>query len=327
MTTYSDTEKERILRYPIESVLGHYGRRTDHRGRMYFSPFRDEKEPSFSVNRRENLWMDFGTGRGGNVLTLVSELEGVPVSKAWDIIAGMDPGLVVVSCECSSSAIPVREPRESRIVIDSVTPGFSTSLVHYSLSRGIPPHLLSRYCREVVYHVDCLSVRQRCIGFPAGDGWVLRSPGSRFYSKRCTVSRPSFIGASGETAEAPTCARVEVFEGFFDFLSWLVLKDRSKPFSDVCVLNSVNNLPKGMEFISSHSSVSVWTDADEAGRKAAAEFLSRCPGATDHGGLLTEAGAKDVNELLLERARRMKAISSKEILQPNHHSLPFTIKI
>ncbi len=324
MTTYSDTEKERILRYPIESVLAHYGRRTDHRGRMYFSPFRDEREPSFSVDRRENLWMDFGTGRGGNVLTLVSELEGVPVSAAWDLIAGMDPGLVVAPVQ-PSSAVPPREERGSRIVIDSATTGFSSSLVHYSLSRGIPPHLLSRYCREVVYHVDCLSARNRCIGFPCGDGWVLRSPGSRSYAKRCTVSRASLLGASGETATAPTCERIEVFEGFFDFLSWLVLKDRTRPFSDVCVLNSVNNLPRAMEFISAHASVSVWTDADEAGRRAASEILSRCPGAVDHGAELSLSGAKDVNELLLERVRAAKEFSRKEILQPKQQ--PFTIKI
>ncbi len=324
MTTYSDTEKERILRYPIESVLAHYGKRTGHRGRMYYSPFRDEKEPSFSVDRKENLWMDFGTGRGGNVLTLVSELEGVPVSAAWDIVAGMDPGLVVTSSRDTS--IPsAKETRGSRIVIDGVFSEFSRPLVRYALSRGIPQHLLTRYCREVAYHVDGFAGSRRVIAFPTEDGWVLRSPGGGPYAKRCTGSRPTFLGASGAATDGPSCARVEVFEGFFDFLSWLVLKDRTKPFSDVCVLNSVNNLPKAMEFISAHGSVSVWTDADEAGRKAASEILSRCPGALDHGADLALAGAKDVNELLLERVRAAKEFSRKEILQPKQQ--PFTIKI
>jgi DNA primase len=34
----------------------------------YLSPLRDEKTPSFEVNRKLNVWYDFGTGQGGNVI-------------------------------------------------------------------------------------------------------------------------------------------------------------------------------------------------------------------------------------------------------------------
>ena len=33
----------------------------------YFSPFRDEKEPSFKINRNKNVWYDHGPGKGGKV--------------------------------------------------------------------------------------------------------------------------------------------------------------------------------------------------------------------------------------------------------------------
>ena len=48
----------------------------------YLSPFRQEKEPSFKVNRKLNAWYDHGTGRGGNIVDfgmskILSELPGM----------------------------------------------------------------------------------------------------------------------------------------------------------------------------------------------------------------------------------------------------------
>ena len=37
----------------------------------YYSPFRQESEPSFKVNRRRNQWYDFGEGEGGNLLDFI----------------------------------------------------------------------------------------------------------------------------------------------------------------------------------------------------------------------------------------------------------------
>src|SRR5688500_7896411 len=36
----------------------------------YFSPLRDEKTPSFKVNRKINRWYDHGIGKGGNLIDL-----------------------------------------------------------------------------------------------------------------------------------------------------------------------------------------------------------------------------------------------------------------
>ncbi len=34
----------------------------------YLSPLRNEKEPSFKVNRKLNVWYDHGIGKGGNLM-------------------------------------------------------------------------------------------------------------------------------------------------------------------------------------------------------------------------------------------------------------------
>ena len=55
----------------------------------YYSPFREETEPSFKVNTARNEWYDFGLGKGGNIIDFVMEQYGAgSVSQALQIIAG-----------------------------------------------------------------------------------------------------------------------------------------------------------------------------------------------------------------------------------------------
>lgn len=305
MATYNDSQKARIMEYPIVEVLRHFGKRTDHYSQMYFSPFRDEKSPSFHIKNEDNVWMDFGSGKGGNVLTLVSLLGGIPLNECWDYVANLLDGGISICPENTVQQIKGTSPEKtSRINIDLVRDQFSSiPLVRYAESRGIPRHILERYCRQVTYHIGTdVNRSYTAIGFPAGQGWVLRSRQDGAYSKRCTGSACSLLGASGEAVLKATCDRVEVFEGFFDFLSWLVLKDRTKPFSDVCILNSVNNLSKGMDFIRSHSEISCWLDNDAAGKNTLKVLQENIPETRSH---LSELGKfKDVNELLQSTMNR-----------------------
>lgn len=317
MATYTDSQKARIMSYPLDGILQHFGKRTDHKGEMYFSPFRDEANPSFHIKRSENVWMDFGSGQGGNVLTLVSLLGNIPIDKCWDYVAALDPNIVVI--DSAPSPVLQNSTHSSKIIIDSVKEYFSfRNLVLYAEKRGISRHILEHYCSQVSYHIDGRpDTRWIAIGFPVGDGWVLRHCNDGPFSKRCTGSSCTMMGAGGEPVSSPTCDRVEVFEGFFDFLSWLVMKDRTKPFSDICVLNSVNNLQKGIPFISAHKSISCWLDNDEAGQKAYSAIKEICPQARDHREDLGEN--KDVNALLVS----MKENANNSISPTTHL---FTLK-
>lgn len=40
----------------------------------YNAPYREERTPSFKVNKDRNVWFDFGLGRGGDIFTLAGEL-------------------------------------------------------------------------------------------------------------------------------------------------------------------------------------------------------------------------------------------------------------
>ncbi len=48
----------------------------------YHSPLRDEKEPSFKINKTKNVWYDHGLGKGGNLIDFVIEFYHCNVSDA-----------------------------------------------------------------------------------------------------------------------------------------------------------------------------------------------------------------------------------------------------
>ena len=60
----------------IPDILLDLGYRTDHRGYMYFSPFREESSPSFSYDAKRNLWFDHGAGFGGDNIEHLIRLKG-----------------------------------------------------------------------------------------------------------------------------------------------------------------------------------------------------------------------------------------------------------
>lgn len=40
----------------------------------YISPYREERRPSFKVNDDLNVWYDYGTGEGGNIIDLIMRM-------------------------------------------------------------------------------------------------------------------------------------------------------------------------------------------------------------------------------------------------------------
>jgi len=297
MATFSEQEKERMLRYPIPSILSLLGKRTDHHGCMYYSPFREETSPSMHVNETKNIWNDFGEGSGGNVFTLVSRLLGLKGGEAWDFLAGLDPNIIP-----EESSAPFRKERLSRKIIDQVETSINRGfLVRYACRRGIPEDILQRYCSQVTYHIEGYPCsRYTAIGFPSGnDGWVLRRASDDRSAKRCTSASYTAIDSRGNFATSPSAGKVVVLEGFFDFLSWQVLHGEDSPGCDVCVLNSVTNLERSLEYILSHQKIDCWLDNDKAGREAFGKILDAAPGREVIDSSTCMGKSKDVNEYLV----------------------------
>ncbi len=51
------------------------------------SPFKSEKTPSFMVSAEKNIWHDFSSGKGGDVISFVMEVEGLNFPEALEMLA------------------------------------------------------------------------------------------------------------------------------------------------------------------------------------------------------------------------------------------------
>jgi len=87
-----------------------------------------------------------------------------------------------------------------------------------------------------------------------------------------------------------------VFEGFWDFLSYLTIQKIEKTKHDVAVLNSVANVQKAMDFLKMHREIYTYLDNDDAGRKASE--IIKSVNTTVYNRSTQFAGYKDLNDYL-----------------------------
>lgn len=274
MESQRDTEVQRLLRTQVADILAYFGKDTRHtRNGMFFSPFREENTPSFHVDTSGTLWTDFGEGTGGGVIDLAQRLSGCERSEALSVLSKV-AGTVL---DRPDVLLPDRvKSSSSAFHIVSTGPLRSPSLLSYASSRGISQSIVSRYCDEVSVRLNGREKAFAYIGFRNnGGGYVLRNS-SRLSGKRCTSCKPTFLGSDGTLATDPTCPRVLVFEGFFDFLSYVQSYSPSAGFvhCDVCVLNSIVNISSALAFLQGHERIRLYLDNDNAGRKAAEDLTA-----------------------------------------------------
>ena len=323
------TENSQAPRLKVAEVLASMGFdvKPDRSG-LIRSPFRDERTPSFHILPPGYGWKDFGDGSSGGVIDLVMRLEGCTREGALRVLSRIRTGERFSEIRERVSALPAPHAGPSRLKVVGIAPVTLPSLLSYARSRGISDSVLQSYCREVLVRSPRGDSARPYLAFPNGaGGWVLRSGVSGRAGKRCTCSAPTFLGPDGKAVREPRCGAVALFEGFFDFLSFLQLRPSPDPVPgmDVCVLNSVTNVDKAMDFIAGHTSVNLWLDNDDAGRRAAgkvaSEVLSKTHWAQVYDHAYEYGGFKDVNDYLMEYARRRAA--SQTETQSNSHIIHF----
>lgn len=258
---------KQALEVPIPRVLEILGCRSKPRKghqQFYYSPFRNEKTPSLSVNLNTNKWYDFGEGIGGDVVTLVcfhlrnsGVAYSVPDALRW-----------LHNMTGQSNPIPLHRPQEvskqdpALVVTDNAQ--FShVGLIHYMTRRGVPLHIGSKYACQLRIRNTNTKRGFYAIGFQNEDrGWEIRNPSF----KGCISPKaPSFVRGI-----IPKPKDVHVFEGFFDFLSIVSRTTAGKLDGDAIILNSISCLDKGLAYIKNYgySKLYSYMDNDSTGQKA-----------------------------------------------------------
>ena len=265
--------------FPITDLLSALGARPGRSRNTYHSPFREDCNASLHIDLDRNIWYDHGMGVGGGNVDLVMRCHGCTAREAAEYIlalaaagpmagscspSGDNSGTASVDDSVETPGNKSKKQLESRILM--VRELRSLYLLDYVASRGIPPSIASHYCKEVILRGKTNGHTYEHIGFPNNSGgYALKSP-SGF--KSTTKAGVSTIDTSGEFSERATSNTVSVFEGFFDFLSWLASRNQIAPTTDVLVLNSVTNLRRALPYLRSHVSIFCCLDNDDSGRTA-----------------------------------------------------------
>lgn len=330
---FTDTDKERLRDTDMEAILRAHGKDTSHTaGFLYKSPFREDNNPSFHIDHKNHRWADHGAVdpktrkpnqkvTGGDTFDLVMRLRDCSFIEALEYLNTFHPEVYA----SESEVIDTRHRTPSKIVIEKEASSFYSGLMNYaSDTRGISERLVSRYCRQLTFHLERGEEKSRsyfALGFPSTKGtWEIRNK----YFKLSTGKAASIIDSNGNSQVQgdvrPTHDSVVVFEGFMNFLSYLQDKGMLVPDCDVVVLNSVSMLDSVLDFIMAHREVTGYLDNDATGKNYTAYLKERC-GEKDirfNDGSRLYSSVNDYNDYLLKR--REKAHSS------GRRSYPYTKK-
>ena len=264
----------------------------------YCSPLRSELTPSFKVNAERNQWYDFGTGDHGDVIDLVCALQHCSTAEAMRRLSALK-GVRLAPSFSFGGITPVSLQRSSMELI-SVQAVKHPKLLLYLSERGLQPSEVSPFLSDVYYRIS-----EKCffaLGFPndAG-GWELRNP----YFKGCFA--PKVITTIKETDSH----KLQLFEGFMDFLSWRKLHPEGQ--ADSIMLNSLTLLPKLIPTLHPYPIIESILDNDEAGDRATKQLIDAGLPVKDMRACY--APYKDINEYLILAQQR------KQILTPRKRGL------
>ena len=261
--------------------LGYEHTSTNGKESWYLSPFRSENSASFKLNLKLNRWYDHGEQIGGNVVDLIVKLKKCTVSEALKYLQ---------SCDTFSfqkqTALAYERKKEGNcnnvLIVKRIE---HSALKQYLVSRGIINSYALMQIEEVHYEID--QKNYFAIGFKnKSDGWELRSK----YAKIC-------LGKKDITLIDNECTVVKIFEGFFDYLSFLQISDEKNiNESDYLILNSAALVVKNISILEKYKVIELYLDNDSTGDKYTKLITERLPAAKDERFKYSEC--KDLNEYL-----------------------------
>lgn len=294
--TFSDAKKIPIIEYL--SSIGVEPAKVRGNNYWYYSPLRNERDPSFKVNNKLNLWYDHGSGEGGTIIDLGARLNTCSVSEFVQKIAGESSSFQ----QFSFHEAELKEP-ENKLKIISVLEMRSQDLINYLRGRGIDEDIAYRYCKEVDFEIA--GKAYRAIGFKnKSGGYELRSS---WFKGSSTPKDVSIIDNDS--------SKLYVVEGFMDFLSIEQLKSRTPTFgtnADFLILNSLSFLGRSYPLIKAHETF-LFLDNDAAGVRAKSDLHKNHIPFVDCSGFYRSH--KDVNEYLVNQTQPVEALPNNKSLR------------
>jgi hypothetical protein len=223
-------------------------------GKEYFFGFMKQRTGSIAVDDKANVWYDHAAGKGGDIIAAVQEFENKTFFE---------------SVESLSGSVPEREfiPRQKteiaqKIVVEKVSEMSHDALIQYIRGRGLDLQDIAPFAKEV--HWRNKGKRYFAVGFPnESGGWVLRS----------SIFKGNILGGGISIQILGTVKSIKVFEGWFDFLSYLKLSGATD-FKAI-ILNSTANLTLKLmlDIVREGEKVDLYLDNDATGEAYTSGFI------------------------------------------------------
>ncbi|MFC0771644.1 CHC2 zinc finger domain-containing protein [Terrimonas alba] len=274
MTTrnISITEAKQIDMIDFLKSLGHTPQKIRNNDHWYLSPLREEKSPSFKVNRQLNVWYDHGTGEGGNLIDFGIRYFKCSVTELLQKLSlQQSPGFSFHPHSYQPAGEKKKPSHEAgKIRIINSWEISNPALQEYLDARQIPLAIANQFCEEVSF--ELYGKKHLAIGFKNDNGgYELRN---QYFKGSSTPKEPRLIPQNGNKDLA-------VFEGFFSFLSFQtiqqsdmkVLIDLPTIQADSLVLNSVSFFEKSRERMEQYSNIHLLLDRDRMGVKCTQQAL------------------------------------------------------
>ncbi len=279
------------------SSIGINPQKQTNKAYAFCAPYRKDTDASMFVFKADNRWHDYGTGENGSLVDLVCKINNIDVHGALSILseANFTPQPICFVKQEKTSTL------NSSIKIKHIVPLEDRVLINYLEGRGIPFKIANRYTKEIHYNAYEGQLNPyRAICFENDkSGYDLRngSVSEKFPKglKICILSKTI-------TTIPGNPDKLNVFEGFIDFLSALVLFDTTEFKNTTIVLNSTSNTPHIYNILSNFSQVNLFLDNDPSGIKAVSEIQNRFPNAVNQAQIIYP-GFNDFNDFICNKPK------------------------
>ena len=272
----------------------------------YLSPFRQEKTPSFKINRSQNVWFDHGSGEGGTIIDFGAKLFQCTYHEFIEKLTKGDFSDLPKAAPKQTAD----QPKSNKLEIITVSDLSNHELIRYLKARAISPELAKRYCHEVEFKIG--NRQYMAVGFAnRSGGYELRNSWFKGSSSPKDIS----LISTGQD-------KVSVLEGFIDFLSALQIENRTirqlTHSSDFLVLNSLRLVNRALPIIQPYGRVNLFLDNDPSANQVKDTLKA-------NGILYRDASShydnsKDLNEYLVSTKKHGQTNDEEQTLRPYRKS-------
>lgn len=295
----SIAEAKQIDMVDFLKKIGYTPQKIKNKDHWFLSPLREEKTPSFKVNRQLNVWYDHGTGEGGNLIDFGIRYFKCSVAELLQKISQpQSPGFSFHPHSYQPAGEKKKTSHEAgKIRIISNREISNHELQEYLNTRQIPLPIASQFCEEVSF--ELYGKKHLAIGFKNDSGgYELRNS---YFKGSSTPKEPRLIPQN----DAKDLA---VFEGFFSFLSFQTMQqselknliDLPIIQADSLVLNSVSFFEKSRERMEQYANIHLFLDHDRMGMKCTQQALRWSSKYKDQSSYYQRF--KDLNDCLIKSA-------------------------